>query len=103
MFSCTIHDNGIGIPPLELMDVFNPFKVSSRTESDAQGRGVGLALCKAAVESHGGTIRAESDGIRGASVIFRMPIGLEEQIKIAEESKPLITSSDEKVGIVYLQ
>ena len=96
MFSCTIHDNGIGIPPLELMDVFNPFKVSSRTESDAQGRGVGLALCKAAVESHGGTIRAESDGIRGASVIFRMPIGLEEQIKIAEESKPLITSSDEK-------
>ena len=64
----TIEDNGIGIPKEELYDIFTPFKMGSNTESKAEGRGVGLALCKAAIEAHGGVIIAKSNG-KGA--LFR--------------------------------
>ena len=64
-----ISDQGIGIPREEIYDVFTPFKMGSNTESKAQGRGVGLALCKSAVEAHGGTVKAESSG-KGAKFTF---------------------------------
>jgi signal transduction histidine kinase len=68
----TITDQGIGIPQVELSDIFTPFKMGSNTESKTEGRGIGLALCKSAVEAHGGTIRAESDGIKGARFIVEL-------------------------------
>lgn len=55
-----IIDEGIGIPAHDIYDIFEPFKMGSNTESQAQGRGVGLALCKSAIEAHNGTIAAES-------------------------------------------
>lgn len=67
-----ITDNGIGIPKSELYDIFTPFKMGSKTESKAEGRGVGLALCKAAIEAHGGSIIVESDGINGALFKFAL-------------------------------
>jgi len=66
----TIKDNGIGIPREELYDIFTPFKMGSNTESKAEGRGVGLALCKAAIEAHGGAIIVQSDGVNGARFRF---------------------------------
>jgi K+-sensing histidine kinase KdpD len=65
----TIQDNGIGIPKNELYDIFTPFKMGSNTESKADGRGIGLALCKASIEAHGGAISATSKGI-GAQFRF---------------------------------
>ena len=66
----TISDNGIGIPREELYDIFTPFKMGSNAESKAEGRGVGLALCRAAVEAHGGAISADSKGGKGAQFRF---------------------------------
>lgn len=67
-----IKDEGIGIPQNELDNIFELFRVSSRTYSKAGGRGVGLTLCKKAVELHGGEIFALSDGVSGSEfcVIF---------------------------------
>ena len=65
-----IADSGIGIPEEELQEIFGVFVVSSRTKTQAGGRGVGLALCKAAIEAHGGTITAESKGGKGARFRF---------------------------------
>ena len=65
-----ISDNGIGIQKEDLYDIFTPFKMGSNAESKAEGRGVGLALCKAAVEAHGGSISAESKGGVGAQFRF---------------------------------
>ncbi|PCJ24844.1 MAG: hypothetical protein COA94_07055 [Rickettsiales bacterium] len=70
----TIQDQGIGIPLSELYDVFTPFKMGSNTETKAEGRGVGLALCKAAVNAHGGEVKVESSG---AGVLFRVVLPLE--------------------------
>ena len=66
----TIFDNGIGIPQKDLYDIFTPFKMGSNTESKAEGRGVGLALCRAAIEAHGGSITADSKGGNGAIFKF---------------------------------
>lgn len=70
----TISDEGIGIPTDELYKIFAEFIVSSRTYTIAGGRGVGLALCKRVTEVHGGTIKAESDGIKGARFTFVLPL-----------------------------
>ena len=69
----TIQDEGIGIPRSEIFDIFTPFKMGIHTESKAEGRGVGLALCKAAVEAHDGQIKAES---KGKGALFRVVLGL---------------------------
>jgi Na+/proline symporter/signal transduction histidine kinase len=69
----TITDQGKGIPFKDLADIFEPFNVGSNVESKAQGRGVGLALCKTAVEAHGGFIKAYSEG---TGAVFKVVIPL---------------------------
>lgn len=69
----TIVDEGIGIPTDELDDIFSSFTVSSKTHTPAGGRGIGLSLCKMAIEVHGGNIWAESNGQKGATFQFTLP------------------------------
>ena len=69
----TIMDQGKGIPSDEIYDIFSAFKSGSNVESKAEGRGVGLALCKSVVEAHGGVITAKSGGV-GAMMRFVLPI-----------------------------
>ena len=70
----SIKDDGIGIPKDELYAIFAPFTVSSKTHTSAGGRGIGLALCKKALEIHGGKIWAQSDGENGSTLFFTLPI-----------------------------
>ena len=71
--SFVITDEGIGIPTEELKEIFGEFTVSSKTRTFAGNRGIGLALCKSVIEAHGGIIKAESTGERGASFSFDLP------------------------------
>lgn len=73
MVALTVQDEGIGIPESELFDIFTAFKMGIHTESKAEGRGVGLALCKAAIEAHGGDIGVTSEGI-GTTFTVLLPI-----------------------------
>ncbi|MCL2500986.1 MAG: sensor histidine kinase [Defluviitaleaceae bacterium] len=61
-------DNGAGIPSDMLEKVFQ------RGISGDGSSGLGLVICKEAIESHGGTIRLESEHNRGTTVIFTLPI-----------------------------
>ena len=70
----SICDEGLAVPQSELYDIFGAFVVSSKTRSLAGGRGVGLALCKKSIEAHGGKIWAESNGTKGATFSFAIPI-----------------------------
>lgn len=67
--TCTVRDNGSGIPLEMLSKVFD--KMS--TDPDKEGTGLGLAIVKQIVEAHGGTVNAESAHGAGASFSFTLP------------------------------
>ena len=53
----TVEDNGPGIPPDVLPDIFEAF-VSTRL--DAKGTGLGLTVAEGIIHQHGGTIAASN-------------------------------------------
>jgi signal transduction histidine kinase len=68
-----VSDNGIGIPPDELEDVFDKFVQSSKTRTGAGGTGLGLSICQQIILDHGGRIWAENDDTGGTSICFLVP------------------------------
>ena len=68
----TVTDNGIGFDQVYADRIFAIFqRLHGRTEFD--GTGVGLALCRKAIESHGGRIWAESAPGEGATFHISLP------------------------------
>lgn len=67
-------DHGPGFPPQRREELFAMF-VRGTTETGKPGSGLGLAICKAIVEAHGGTIRADNHPDGGACVSFTLPVG----------------------------
>ena len=69
----TIADNGAGIDPENLEQIFEQF-VSIETEYSTTGTGLGLYLCRRIMEAHGGTVTAQSQGLgHGAKFIVELP------------------------------
>jgi len=69
-----VSDTGAGIPPDELEKIFERFHRASTSESgDRGGGGLGLAIARAIVEAHGGSIHAESPAGRGATFQIELP------------------------------
>ena len=70
----SVSDTGIGIQPEDMPKLFQEFsQVDSSASRQAQGTGLGLALCRKFVEMHGGTIGAESVSGRGTTFWFILP------------------------------
>ena len=64
----SVADDGAGVSPELLPRLFD------KHGGGTAGHGLGLAICKGLVESHGGRIRAESEGPgRGTTVTFTVP------------------------------
>ena len=70
-----VHDNGQGIEPGLLPQIFDLFTQAERSPDRAQGGlGIGLALVRSLVALHGGAISADSAGRgRGATFTVRLP------------------------------
>ncbi|HYP79487.1 MAG TPA: ATP-binding protein, partial [Steroidobacteraceae bacterium] len=70
-----VRDNGIGIAPDALDQVFDMFSQAGRTSSEAQGGlGIGLTLVKGLVRLHGGQVRAFSEGEgKGCEFMITLP------------------------------
>lgn len=82
----SVSDSGPGIALENFAQIFEPFKqvkvVSDNSISGddsvskaKEGTGLGLAISRAIVESHGGTIRVESELGKGARFLFEIPVG----------------------------
>jgi PAS domain S-box-containing protein len=71
-----VSDNGIGIPPESLDEVFTMFtQVSQHVQHVPGGLGIGLSLVRSLVGLHGGTITASSGGPNAGSVFtVRLPL-----------------------------
>ena len=66
----TIRNEGLEIPEQELVHIFEKFyRLDAARSSRTGGAGLGLAIAREIVESHGGTIHAESNGRKTAFVI----------------------------------
>lgn len=69
-----VEDHGIGMPGSVVSNLFHKFYRSHRSRETVAGTGIGLYICKAVVESHGGTIGVRSVEGEGSTFEFTLPI-----------------------------
>jgi signal transduction histidine kinase len=80
-----VSDNGIGISPEDLPQIFERFKQVDGSSTRAYGGlGLGLSIVRHIVEMHGGRVWAESDGKgRGSTFILELPLSNAAQASLA--------------------
>jgi two-component system phosphate regulon sensor histidine kinase PhoR len=72
---CSVTDQGSGMSAEELQGVFSKFfRTSAARNAAIPGVGLGLAISKAIVERHGGTIGCRSVEGEGSTFTFRLPL-----------------------------
>jgi nitrogen-specific signal transduction histidine kinase/CheY-like chemotaxis protein len=76
-------DTGPGIPPDVRARIFEPFFT---TKAPGEGTGLGLSLCLATIESHGGTLTVDSEPGHGAHFRVVLPIG--DATHAADDDRP---------------
>jgi two-component system sensor histidine kinase KdpD len=81
-----VDDNGPGLPEGKEEVIFKKFE-RGQPEGATRGVGLGLAICRAIVEAHGGEIHAENRPQGGARFIFTLPRGNPPPLE-AEEIPP---------------
>jgi len=101
----TVGDTGDGISPEFLPYVFDRFRQAEGSISRKQGGlGLGLAVARHLVELHGGTIRAESDGL-GTGAVFTVDLPLAQERRDparAEERRREVERRRNRLGAVRL-
>jgi signal transduction histidine kinase/DNA-binding response OmpR family regulator len=83
----TVTDNGVGIPPEDLPNIFDRFYQANNLEkAKAGGTGIGLALSKELVKAMNGEISVESEVGKGTVFTVRLPItkraGLSDEVPV---------------------
>jgi signal transduction histidine kinase len=69
-----VSDTGVGLPPQQTDQIFQAFFTTK-----PQGTGMGLAICRSIVDSHGGRLWAGGNSPRSASFSFTLPVQEEAQ------------------------
>ena len=95
----TVADDGPGIRAGQEEAIFEKFTRGAR-ESALSGVGLGLAICKAIVEAHGGTIAVANRAEGGAAFSFSLPLGTppaldaasDEPVDLAREAAPAVAA-----------
>jgi PAS domain S-box-containing protein len=69
----TVQDHGPGIDPESLPHIFDRFYRGAAERASSRGVGLGLAISRALVEAHGGTIRVDSEAGAGTRFTVTLP------------------------------
>ena len=76
-----VADTGQGIAPEDLPHIFERFYRADKSRARADGRsGLGLAICKAIVDAHGGSIEVASELGRGTTFTVRFALSTSERV-----------------------
>jgi CheY-like chemotaxis protein len=86
-----VRDEGVGIPPEMLSQIFGLFtQVDRSLDRSEGGLGIGLALVQSLIEMHGGSVAAFSDGPgRGSEIVVRLPVLRIERVADPQEKTML--------------
>ena len=74
--SCSVEDNGRGIPELRLHNLFDGTQSAQQGDS-TRSMGIGLSVCKTVVAAHRGKIKGENK--KGGGARFTVDLPLEEE------------------------
>lgn len=70
-----VEDGGPGVPEIQREEIFGSFVTSGKIGSDGRaGMGLGLAICRAVIQAHGGSIGVDDSPLGGARFTFRLPM-----------------------------
>ena len=82
-------DQGVGIKPEFLPDVFERFRQDESTGARSKGLGLGLAIVRNLVELHGGSVKAESEGEnKGSTFTITLPVNATAENDLAFDDLP---------------
>ncbi len=90
-----VRDDGMGIPPEHLEDIFEMFGQVNQALDRAQGGlGIGLALVRRLVAMHHGTVTAHSEGPgKGSTFTVRLPAASAPEAEVAQEAASVAPAS----------
>lgn len=100
-----VSDNGLGISPQNVANLFNPFERAGAQNSKTEGTGLGLAVVKKLVEAMGGYAGVDSKLGEGSCFWFELP----EEYRLTMEENGMISNmefeSDENVHgtVLYVE
>jgi signal transduction histidine kinase/CheY-like chemotaxis protein len=95
-----VRDNGEGIPPDHVAHLFDRFWRAR--EGDRRGAGLGLTICKAIVEAHGGRIWAESRAGEGTTIFFTLSTSATASVRDAESAVSILLVDDRPENLMAL-
>jgi CheY-like chemotaxis protein/anti-sigma regulatory factor (Ser/Thr protein kinase) len=96
-----VKDTGAGIPPEQIPHLFDRFWQAAK--GDRRGAGLGLTICRAIVDAHGGRIWVESEPGVGSTVFFSLPaLGLMPQ-SIGHEVTNILLVDDRPENLLSLR
>lgn len=91
LVNISVLDNGIGIPTARMTEIFESFtQLDGSTTRRVGGTGLGLALAKRIIETHGSIIQVTSDVGKGSCFGFSLKIHSEK----TPAAQPFITEPD---------
>jgi two-component system sensor histidine kinase KdpD len=74
MVACSVADRGSGIDPMEQSLIFDKFYRARNRSQSTSGTGMGLAICRAIAETHGGSISVTSQPGNGSVFTFTLRV-----------------------------
>ncbi|MFO0951231.1 MAG: PAS domain S-box protein [Isosphaeraceae bacterium] len=88
-----VEDNGVGISPAKLPEMFELFAQGERSIARSEGGlGIGLTIVKKLTETHGGNVSARSDGAgRGSIFTVRLPAAARQDGTPSKAAPPVQT------------
>lgn len=95
VFSVT--DQGLGVSPDDLNNIFKPFHRSKATKATIPGIGLGLSASRRIIELHGGELKVESTLSKGSTFFVVLPT--QSEIQLASQSEKGQELSASQLGI----